>query len=98
MMKTEKRQDQESGDAQRGPGRPPREGGKTVQSALRLSEGISDWLEELSFSMWKESRKKISRSEIVRGILQGVKDSGVDLTKITGEDALRDLLLRKMRR
>ena len=98
MAKIKKQPTTRSENIKRGPGRPPRAGEKTLQSALRLNEGISDWIEELTFLIWKESHKKISRSEIVRGILQGVKDSGVDLTGITGEEALRDLVLRKMRR
>lgn len=98
MIKKKKRPTTKTATVKRGPGRPPREGGKTVQSALRLTEDISDWIEELTFLIWKESHKKISRSEIVRGILQGVKDSGVDLTEITGEEALREIVLRKMRR
>jgi len=98
MKKTTRKPGPKPADVKRGPGRPPREGGSTIQSALRLTEEVSDWVEELSFLIWKESKKKISRSEIVRGILQGVKDSGIDLTKISGEEELRELVLKKMRR
>lgn len=98
MTKEKKQPTTKTADVKRGPGRPPREGEKTLQSALRLSESISDWIEDLTFLVWKESHIKISRSEIVRGILRGVKDSGADLTKITSEEELRDLVLKKMRR
>ncbi len=85
-------------EAKRGRGRPPREGESTCQAALLLDQSVSDWLEEQVFLIWKESHQKVSRSEIVRGILQGIKDSGVDLTKHPGEDMLRALVLKKMRR
>lgn len=85
-------------EVKRGRGRPPREGEATCQAALLLDQSVSDWLEEQVFLIWKESHQKVSRSEIVRGILQGIKDSGVDLTKHPGEDMLRDLVLKKMRR
>jgi len=85
-------------EEKRGRGRPPREGEPTCQAALLLSQSVSDWLEEQVFLIWKNSHQKVSRSEIVRGILQGVKDSGIDLTKYPGEEQLRDIVLRKMRR
>ena len=82
----------------RGRGRPPKGGEETIQSVLLLTQGISDWLEELSFGIWKATQRKVSRSEIVREILQGVIDSGVDLTETTQEGAIRELVAKEMRR
>jgi hypothetical protein len=98
MPKKTQSSKKDAGEAKRGRGRPPREGEPTCQAALLLDQSVSDWLEEQVFLLWKSSHQKVSRSEIVRGILKGIKDSGVDLTKHPGEDLLRDLVLKKMRR
>jgi len=98
MPKSKPVLDKDAGNAKRGRGRPPREGETTCQAALLLTQSVSDWLEEQSFLIWRNSHRKISRSEIVRGILQGIKDSGIDLLKTPSEESLRDLVKKKMRR
>ena len=55
------------------------------KATLVLSRDTSVWLDEQRAGIRRQSGTSVSRSQIVRGVLQGLADASMDFSQCTGE-------------
>jgi hypothetical protein len=59
--------------------------GQTEKATLVLSRETSVWLDQQTAAIRRHSGEAVSRSELVRGILQGLADASMDFSHCTSE-------------
>lgn len=65
-------------------------------TALLLSRNVL-FLDGLSLDIAKRTGASIARAEILRGMIEAVEESGVDLAGVTTEEELKTILLDRLR-
>ncbi len=56
------------------------------------------WLRRVTAEIMLKAGVEVKQAEIVRGILDAIVESGIDVTKATSEEDVKQMVLKKMRR
>ena len=73
-------------------GRPPLERDTTVKASVVLFTRHVSYLDRLSLDIRDASGRIVTRSDALRGIVEGVATSGVDLTAAASEAEIADVI------
>ena len=66
--------------------------GQTEKATLVLSRETSVWLDEQRAAIRRQNGASVSRSELARGVLQGLADASMDFSLCRSEPDIRWLL------
>jgi hypothetical protein len=78
-------------------GRPKELPADAVKSTVTFYNSQIVWLDRLSATMREKSKAVVDRSAIIRGILRGIEESGVDLSGARSEEEIRAGVLDKLK-
>ena len=86
----------ESAAIRRPPGRPIRHHEPTMNVSITLLHSQDFFLAQLIVDINARSRTRISKSEIIRGLIQALIDSQVDLTSSRSESDVATIINAKL--
>lgn len=88
--------DEQAAPLMRPPGRPTRHSEPTVNVSVTLLHSQDLFLEQLMVDINARTRTRISKSEILRGLIQAVIESEVDLRSSQRESDVSNAIVAKL--
>jgi hypothetical protein len=75
-----------------GPGRPVKHDEPTKKITVVFGEGRFVEINEICFDILKKHNKKVSMTELIRGITEAVLDSDINIEQATNEHEINELI------
>lgn len=77
-------------------GRPPVHEESWTKATTVLFDTQIHWLDMLAANIRLKTRKSISRAELIRAFISATIESGLDLSQVSSEEEIKQILLKKL--
>jgi hypothetical protein len=78
-------------------GRPKEHADAWTKVTTVLFDRQIHWLDTLASTIRLNTRLALSRAEIIRGLISAVEESGIDLSQVSNEEDIKNILLKKLK-